>query len=237
MCYPFGAEYMWMHRAYRQLAALYSRAGFHVLRFDLCGCGDSASPPDGVSIEQWVADTAFATEELRETSGAEKIAVFGFRLGATIAALHAAESGAAKTEALVLWDPVMNGDDYLAELRQLQETWLARSLPQISATKPWDEGREGYLGFPIEKKLGDSMKRIDLRKIKPQCSHLGLFQSNMANANMDILRQTTDPEITKTHFESVETSKEWAQSGGLDPLSIPSSLLQKMVDWTAEVVK
>ena len=47
LCCPFGQEYMRSHRAFRQLANLLSRRGFHVFRFDYHGTGDS----DGESTE------------------------------------------------------------------------------------------------------------------------------------------------------------------------------------------
>ena len=41
LCYPMGHEYVYSHRAFLRLAMLLSSAGFHVLRFDFYGCGDS----------------------------------------------------------------------------------------------------------------------------------------------------------------------------------------------------
>ena len=42
LCAPFGQEAMRTHRALRQLATLLTKRGYHVLRFDYRGTGDSA---------------------------------------------------------------------------------------------------------------------------------------------------------------------------------------------------
>ena len=61
LCYPLGQEYMRAHRAFRQLGMLMARRGFHVLRFDWFGTGDSAGRVEDAKIERWVADARSAT--------------------------------------------------------------------------------------------------------------------------------------------------------------------------------
>ena len=41
LCYPGPQEYMSCHWAFRKLAALLAREGFHCFRFDYYGTGDS----------------------------------------------------------------------------------------------------------------------------------------------------------------------------------------------------
>jgi len=69
LCYPMGQEYMWMHRAYRQLATLFTRTGFHVLRFDYYRCVDSGGNSDEGDIAQWLDDVSTAIEEMKDSSG------------------------------------------------------------------------------------------------------------------------------------------------------------------------
>ena len=49
LCYPLGTEYTSYYRAYRQLALSLAENGFHVLRFDFRGCGDSEGEEHGAS--------------------------------------------------------------------------------------------------------------------------------------------------------------------------------------------
>jgi alpha/beta superfamily hydrolase len=50
LCYPFGQEYMRAHRACRQLAMLLAKKGYHVLRFDYSGTGNSSGDVDSASL-------------------------------------------------------------------------------------------------------------------------------------------------------------------------------------------
>ena len=82
LCYPLGQEYMRAHRAFRQLAMLLARRGFHVLRFDWFGTGDSAGAGEEGSIARWLEDARTAIDELKDTAGVTRVSLVGLRLGA-----------------------------------------------------------------------------------------------------------------------------------------------------------
>src|SRR5256885_16809807 len=56
LCYPYGRDYVSAFRAYRTLALRLARAGFHVLRFDYRGTGDSAGDIGDAPLQQWMED-------------------------------------------------------------------------------------------------------------------------------------------------------------------------------------
>src|SRR5690606_20757112 len=114
LCYPFGQEYMRAHRAFRQLAESLAAKGYHVLRFDYRGSGDSSGDMDDVSAEDWLADIATAVGELRDLSGVHAVTLVGLRLGALLAAVHAARAG--DISRLVLWDPFASGQAFVDEI-------------------------------------------------------------------------------------------------------------------------
>lgn len=88
--------------------------GYPVLRFDYMGNGDSDGDFEECSVETMLSDTRCAINLLRErVSGVESINLLGLRLGATIVAL-AGEKGFPKTR-LILWDPVIDGSEYMKE--------------------------------------------------------------------------------------------------------------------------
>jgi pimeloyl-ACP methyl ester carboxylesterase len=102
------------HATIRQLARALSSAGFHALRFDYYGTGDSGGDETEVGHEQWLADVATAVDELKEISQLSHVDLVGLRYGAALAA--GAAKGREDIDRLVLWEPVVDGRAYLSEL-------------------------------------------------------------------------------------------------------------------------
>lgn len=153
LCAPFGQEYMRSHRAFRQLATLLTRAGFHLFRFDYHATGDSAGDSSEVSLERMREDVATAIEELKANADVERVALVGLRLGAVLAAEAAA--GRDDVETVVLWDPVVHGAEYVAEL-------LAAS-DDVQAGRPsGPDVTVGVMGFPLTPSFRRSLSAIDL---------------------------------------------------------------------------
>jgi len=158
LCQPLGHEYIRAHRTFNQLAASLARAGFPVLRFDYFGTGDSSGADEQASVARWTADVHTAIDELKDTASVERVAVLGLRLGATIA-LAAAETRA-DIARLVLWDPVIDGRAYLAELERLQRQWL-KSRPG-SRWFTFRPGVEEIFGFPMPGPLRREIESLAL---------------------------------------------------------------------------
>lgn len=158
LCYPFGQEYMRAHRAYRQMALLLSKAGFHVLRFDYYGTGDSSGDAMDVSLTQWVEDARAAADELKETAEVKRVAFVGLRLGAAVAALAA--EGRDDVDQVALWDPAVTGAAYLAEILEERTDSVGNSRNSVRA-----DGVVGVLGFPITEALRRDLAPLDLRKV------------------------------------------------------------------------
>lgn len=150
LCYPAPQEYMRCHWAFRKLSALLAREGFHVLRFDYYGSGDSAGESDAGSLAQWRRDVAGALEELRDLSGLRRASVVGFRLGATLAA-----QAALKVRDLVLWEPAVSGREHLAELREQHELRFAHCLHPPPT-------RGELLGLPFPDPLRAEIETVEL---------------------------------------------------------------------------
>ena len=116
ICKPFGNEALCSHRSVRVLAETVAELGIPALRFDYAGTGDSADLEQSADqIDAWVADIVAAIGELQRRTGVERVCLLGFRLGAALAALAAAQCG--QIGGLVLCAPVVSGPRYLRELR------------------------------------------------------------------------------------------------------------------------
>jgi len=159
LCPPAPQEYMTTHWAFRRLAVLLAKAGTHVLRFDYFGTGDSAGATEEGTLQDWQNDVLVAERALRERSGAERVSLVGYRMGAVLA-WRASQSASPKPRDLVLWDPVVRGAGYLEELRASERAFASRLLyfPHFE-TPPRELG-----GYPLPAALRHATEAIDLTK-------------------------------------------------------------------------
>jgi uncharacterized protein len=105
LCYPAGNEHIFAYRTMRLLAARLVQAGFHVLRFDYFGTGDSYGDTGEGDLASWCGDIETAIEELKEITGATNVNLAGLRLGANLSARVAAYRSKDVSK-LVLWEPL-----------------------------------------------------------------------------------------------------------------------------------
>lgn len=110
LCNPVGNEYIHAHRTMRALSSRLSKAGFHVLRFDYYGTGDSSGGSDEGSPRRWCENIKAAMLELQEMTGAARISLIGLRFGANLAAEVAARAPET-INSLALWEPLADNDE------------------------------------------------------------------------------------------------------------------------------
>ena len=116
LCSPLGYEANCTHGTYTQLAENLASLGFDVLRFDYQGTGDSAgSDVDPDRVKAWTDSIGSAVNELKRRGNVSRLALFGVRLGATLAAHTASQLG--DIESLVMWAPCVTGRSFTRELR------------------------------------------------------------------------------------------------------------------------
>lgn len=131
----------------RRMAALqsrrFARAGYAVLQLDLYGCGDSDGDFGDARWPIWLRDIGHACRWLR-AHGYARPGLWGARLGALLA-LDAARAAAPAPSALILWQPVLNGQRYL---RQLQRVERAARMLAPEAASP--EAAESPMAEPVE---------------------------------------------------------------------------------------
>ncbi|RKH73998.1 alpha/beta fold hydrolase [Corallococcus interemptor] len=158
LCYPAAQEYMLTHWAFRKLAGMLAREGFHVFRFDYYGTGDSAGEVHEGRVATWVQDIRQAANELQDVTGVQRVALVGFRLGAALAVRAALEG--LSTASLVLWEPLVEGEAWLQELELLQQRRDTRTLfPRPESPL---EVREELLGFAFPRALRDDILALNL---------------------------------------------------------------------------
>lgn len=116
--HPFAEE---MNKA-RRMAALQARAfselGFAVLQIDLYGCGDSDGEFRDARWDIWIRDLKSAKEWLKKRVEGP-VSLWGLRLGALLA-LDFYRQENEKTEAVVLWQPVLRGEMFMTQFLRLR---------------------------------------------------------------------------------------------------------------------
>jgi pimeloyl-ACP methyl ester carboxylesterase len=223
VCYPFGDEYMRTHKAMRQLTLQLAKGGFHLLRFDYYGTGDSAGESEEGTMAQWLEDVAVAADELKETAGVSRVSLVGLRLGATLAAKAAA--GRNDVDDLVLWDPIVAGAAYIDEL--LLPPRYLRHLPQAPLAP--DE-TAGSAGFPLTPALRAELTALDLTNVAvPGPRRVSLVVSHERDDYTRLkTRLEQRPAFTYQHVASPSPWIEPEQSGGA--MVLPHEIIKAIVE-------
>lgn len=228
LCYPFGQEYMRAHRAFRQLALLLTKKGYHVLRFDYRGTGDSSGDLEAVTAHDWLDDVGLAVHELRESAGVKTISVVGLRLGALIA-------GAACTrdldiDRLILWDPILDGRDYEEELlteiaNERPSEWGGPSSGNLQAA----DGSIHFNGFRLTPEFRRSVTALSLRAGAPGAKRVLQVVSHETPAFAELKT------LWQTHpgyqYQLSPAPHDWNYVDNFGGILLPQPVIQSIVNW------
>ncbi len=232
ICNPFGQEYIRCHRLLRVVADRLARAGFHVLRFDFFGTGDSDGDDAAGGVSQWLEDVQVAHAEVCRLSGNSVTSWLGLRLGGSIAA--AASVGAANApRRLVLWDPVADGAAYVGELQtahdagvELLPTWDERTRQEIAAAS----GEMEILGFPMSASLRQQVSQLSPSSlVAANTQNLHIFCSK-DSADFKKLEQHTIKSGTRVRLIPIETEIVWASNEAMNSAIVPAEALNGIVE-------
>jgi len=200
ICKPFGYESICAHGSIRAFADACASAGATVLRFDYTGTGDSSGDDsEADEISQWCDDIRAAMETLRQMCHISRIGLLGIRLGASLAALVAADDPL--VEDIIAVAPVVSGRRYLRELRAFHATSSSETQSSgevASAASQTDHKAEPpggieVTGFRLSKASVDRLVKIDLlgltTRVVPNALILDRGDLPGAKAWADTLRQ------------------------------------------------
>jgi alpha-beta hydrolase superfamily lysophospholipase len=163
LCQPFGYEAICAHRGTRAFAEAIAAAGIPALRFDYLGTGDSAEiDPQADQLQTWTRDVLIAAEELQLKTGVKQICLLGFRLGAMLAALAAAQSKSVTS--VIAISPIKSGRRYLRELRTLRMAASMSADPNEPPTEKQDSNAGGIevSGFKFSAMTLETLATVEL---------------------------------------------------------------------------
>jgi alpha-beta hydrolase superfamily lysophospholipase len=226
VCKPFGYEAICAHRSIRAFSEAAAALGIPTLRFDCSGTGDSSEiNPDADQLAIWVQDVVAAVREVQRLSGAQRVYLMGFRLGAVLATLAAEQCES--IAGLILIAPVLSGRRYVRELRTMR---LAASIGAESVNDP---GVMEVSGFVLSAATISALVGIDLKSPPiPPGSEVLVIDS----ASMPIARAWTGDlnrnGLAATYralpgmVEMLMTAPQFA--------TIPTEMISAMGEWLAQ---
>ena len=229
---PFGEEAIRSNRIFRQLAERLSRAGAPVLRFDYYGSGDSAGDCTELDFAGMAHDAETAQEELAAMTGARRFAWIGLGLGGAVA-LSAGLEVDVKPSQLFLWDPVLRGADYLADLRGAHIGFLSQALDLPAARVSRDVPKSPAplreaLGFSVSERLHAQLMKLEFKagkKIARELHLVGTRDDGAGDAAAQILRPAT------AHFHHYsDASIAWNSNEAMNAHYVPTDVIEYFVD-------
>jgi alpha/beta superfamily hydrolase/acyl carrier protein len=177
LCYPLFQEAINAHWVFKRLAIQLSKDGFDAMRFDYFATGDSDGDGKSGNIKQWTDDIENAVKELRKRSGASKVSIVALRFGATLTSMVNNLS----IENLILWDPIINGRDYLQTLAAKNEREIA--IYNRSRKSFIQDTKDELLGFPISEQTKKDIGSCELSCSNPNLiKNVFLFVSHESDA-------------------------------------------------------
>ena len=169
---PFAEE---MNKSRRMLALLarnLAQQGVAVLILDLYGCGDSDGELKDASWKQWKDDLGTAFSWLRQRCDAP-ISLLGLRLGGLLA-LDFIRNSKHQVDQLILWQPVLNGQQFLTQFLRLKlaNDILSDSKQHSGSTQAIRQQlSEGEIveiaGYEISSKLSTSIDALKASDFLP----------------------------------------------------------------------
>lgn len=231
LCYPIINEYIRSHRAFVRLAHLLSKAGFHVLRFDYYGCGDSEGDCEKGELSQWINDISIAAEELKSGCDVENVCLIGLRMGGTMSLIAASKRNDIDT--IILWEPIVSGEEYLEELTTLHKIITEGYLSRMKQ-KPGDIKNCERMGFLITDLMLKEIKRLDLLSSRQKSINNILLITN--NDNMKVFSDNLRVISDNVSIRNIPGPQIWLdRDNEMYAGIVPIQILQFIVSWISEV--
>lgn len=178
---PFAEE---MNKSRRMLAVLsenLAHQGVAFLILDLYGCGDSDGELKDASWKQWKDDLGAAFSWLRQRCDGP-ISLLGLRLGALLA-LDFIQDSTQEVAKLILWQPVLNGQQFLTQFLRLKlaNDILSDNNEQRSSTQTIRQQlSDGEIveiaGYEISSKLSTNIDALNATDLLPRTIPVHWFE-------------------------------------------------------------
>jgi alpha/beta superfamily hydrolase len=175
ICPPFAEEEKSAHRTLAEICERLAVRGDASLHFALRGTGDSSGEFSQATLDAWRDDIRAACDAARTRFPDAELYLLGLRLGASLAAQLANQTGAKQ---LILLEPVLQGKTVLSALSQRKK--LRAAMTQHEAAAQPESGQqpnhvsthmahdiEDFDGWPLGETLRRDLQNLDLENDCP----------------------------------------------------------------------
>jgi len=235
LCPPLHLDLIQSYRSMRACAETLARAGFHVLRLDYDGTGESlgATDQDPDRVGGWLESVRRGIDALAAIAGVERVGLLGVRIGGTLAL---EVSTHVEIGHLVLWEPC-SGASYGREMEI-----LASSSPQRVAATTGASGdlRSGAAAAPgvvaggywLSEATLQDLARLDVTKMVPRGAPEVLLVQRGDRRPSPLLGahlQRTSARVTAVQLPGHKEMMVMPQKS-----AVPTVILEAIRDWAIE---
>lgn len=165
-----GHEGTRSHRNLQQLSILLTQHGFDVIRFDYRGTGNSVCDAAETTWKAMWHDAVDAANHLIATTNAETWSLIGQRIGGSVIAKGLATDTtplptSAQLDQVILWDPIVNADDWLGVIQGFHSSVLS-DFSRFPVRRKIAERSEA-LGMHLPLERQESWKELKLNGVEP----------------------------------------------------------------------
>jgi len=167
--HPFSEEMNRCRSHVAEQARALAAAGLRCLLLDHHGTGESGGESTDGDWDHWVADATAAAQWLAQDSG-RPMGLWGLRTGALMAA-EVAESGQVAISRLLLWQPVVDGKQFVNQYLRLRiASQMVHGADRETTATIQQRLADGEVievaGYPLTGRLADGMAKRRLADFK-----------------------------------------------------------------------
>jgi hypothetical protein len=181
-------------------------------------------------LSRWITDIETAIEEIKHRGALAKVCLIGARVGATLSVL--AGGRRSDLEAVVLWDPIVNGECYLDSLNVQHQDWLSEhptSTPQPNAMFE-------VLGLPINSDLVEGFTQVNLLNVGQRPARHVLTLETDKTRDGELLRNHLIAIGVDSEYQHIEAPRVWLRRRGGDNVVVPAQMLRAIVSWVSRII-
>ena len=217
ICPPTFVDFYRTHQIVRETAIQLNNRGYDVFRFDFQGTGDSGGSLKNTSLKEWIENIVSATHELIDITGIKKINVIGIRFSAALALLALANKEIEHVSRLLLWDPIISGEGYIKELKQVQQNFYDRyrTTSRLSYT---DLVGTELTGHDCSPSLIQSINSIDVQEKLENCT---------SKIDTTLLRSDSHQKYNSLPYTQINANCNWQTMTG--SMLMDKEIIEKLV--------